>query len=210
MTPHGSKTIAFQLFVVIIRQMSYDPDMPIDYVQLLRELMKDRESWARKRDDADREFSRLSDLIRSTVKMLSPEERDQCVGDLIEHFDHVYSPGLTNLVRGAFGSGKEWLTPTQIRAYLGSIGFNFEKYKANPMASIHTTLRRMVPNEVECKIVDGQKLYRLKTVEHWGASMLEDVRGWLDQNGVKAKRKVAEVVVVKRRDKAGVQGKKRS
>ena len=68
----------------------------------------------------------------------------------------------------------------------------------------------MVPNEVECKIVNGQKLYRLKTVEHWGASMLEDVRGWLDQNSVKAKRNVAEVVVVKRRDKAGVQGKKRS
>jgi hypothetical protein len=68
----------------------------------------------------------------------------------------------------------------------------------------------MVPNEVECKIVNGQKLYRLKTVEHWGASLLEDVRGWLDQNGVMSKRKVAEVVVVKRRDKAGVQGKKRS
>jgi hypothetical protein len=63
---------------------------------------------------------------------------------------------------------------------------------------------------VECKIVNGQKLYRLKTVEHWGASMLEDVRGWLDQNSVKAKRNVAEVVVVKRRDKAGVQGKKGS
>ncbi len=153
--------------------------MPIDYVQLLRELMKERESWARKRDDADREFSRLSDLIRSTVKMLSPEERDQCVGDLIEHFDHVYSPGLTNL-SGRFRFWQGLAYPTQIRAYLGSIGFNFDKYKANPMASIHTTLRRMVPNEVECKIVNGQKLYRLKTVEHWGASMLEDVEdGWI-------------------------------
>jgi hypothetical protein len=184
--------------------------MPIDYVKLLRDLMKERESWARKRDDADREFSRLSELIRSTVKMLSPEQRSQCVGDLIEHFDLVYSPGLTNLVRGAFGSGKEWLTPTQIRDYLNSIGFNFEKYKANPMASIHTTLRRMVPNEVECKTLDGQKLYRLKTVEHWGGSMLEDVRGWLDQNSVKSKQKIPEVVVVKRRNKAGVQDRTRS
>ena len=63
--------------------------MPIDYVHLLRELMKERETWARKRDDADREFSRISELIRSTVKMLSPEQRSQCAGDLIEHFDHV-------------------------------------------------------------------------------------------------------------------------
>jgi hypothetical protein len=102
-------------------------------------------------------------------------------------------------VRGAFGSGKEWLTPIQVRDYLSSIGCNFEKYKANPLASIHTTLRRMVPNEMECKIVDGQKLYRLKTVEHWGASMLEDVRGWLDQNSVKSKQNTAEVAAVKRR-----------
>jgi hypothetical protein len=72
------------------------------------------------------------------------------------------------------------------------------------MASIHTTLRRMVPNEVECKTLDGQKLYRLKTVEHWGASMLEDVRGWLDQNGVRSKQNIAEVAVGKRRKKAGV------
>jgi hypothetical protein len=182
----------------------------MDYVKLLRDLMKERECWARKRDDADREFSRLSELIRSTVKMLSPEERSQCVGDLIEHFDQVYSPGLTNLVRGAFGSGKEWLTPIQIRDYLSSIGFNFEKYKANPMASIHTTLRRMVPNEVECKTLDGQKLYRLKTVEHWGASMLEDVRGWLHQNSVRSKQNVSEVVVVKRRNKTDVKGGNRS
>lgn len=184
--------------------------MPIDYVALLRDLMKERESWARKRDDADREFSRLSELIRSTVKMLSPEQRSQCVGDLLEHFDQVYSPGLTNLVRGAFGSGKAWLTPTQIRDYLRSIGFNFEKYKANPMASIHTTLRRMVPNEVECKTLDGQKLYRLKTVEHWGASMLEDVRGWLEQNSAKSKQNIAEAAVVKRRKKTSIEGRNRS
>jgi hypothetical protein len=183
--------------------------MPIDYVQLLRELMKERESWARKRDDADREFSRLSQLIRSTVKMLSPEQRSQCVGDLIEHFDHVHSPGLTNLVRGAFGSGEVWLTPIQIRNYLNSIGFNFEKYKANPMASIHTTLRRMVPNEVDCKTLDGQKLYRLKTVENWGASMLDDVRGWLDQNSVKSKHNIAQVVVAKRPNKPGAPHRRR-
>jgi hypothetical protein len=68
----------------------------------------------------------------------------------------------------------------------------------------------MVPNEVECKTLDGQKLYRLKTVEHWGTSMLEDVRGWLDQNSVKSKQNIAEVVVAKRRKKAGVQKRSRS
>jgi hypothetical protein len=51
---------------------------------------------------------------------------------------------------------------------------------------------------VECKTLDGQRFYRLKTVEHWGASMLEDVRGWLDQNSVKSKNN-RQVVEVKRR-----------
>jgi len=177
--------------------------MPIDYVKLLRDLMKERESWARKRDEADRQFSRVSELIRSTVKMLSPEQHSASAGDLIEHFDQVHSPGLANMVRGAFGSGKEWLTPVQVRDYLRSIGFNFEKYKTNPLASIHTTLRRMVPNEVECKTLDGEKLYRLKTVDHWGASMLEDVRGWLDQNSVKSKQKNPAILEGRRGKKSG-------
>jgi hypothetical protein len=76
--------------------------MPIDYVQLLRELMKDRESWARKRDEADREFSRLSDLIRSTVKMLSPEERDQCAVCRRETAALLGQEAVTALWKGDF------------------------------------------------------------------------------------------------------------
>jgi hypothetical protein len=40
--------------------------------------------------------------------------------------------------------------------------------------------------------------------------MLEEVRGWLDQNSVKSKQNIAEVVVVKRRKKAGVQVRNRA
>ena len=38
-----------------------------------------------------------------------------------------------------------WLTPVEIRDALKRMGFPFENYKANPLASIHTTLKRMVP-----------------------------------------------------------------
>jgi hypothetical protein len=181
----------------------------IDYVQLLRNLIEERESWARKRDDADRELSRLSEMIRSTFKMLSPDQRSQCSGNLIDHIEHLYSPGLTNLVRGAFFSGKEWLTPTEIRDYLKGIGVNFENYKANPLASIHTTLRRMVPGEVECKISDGKKLYRLKTAEHWGSSMLEEVRGWLAEKGKGSNRNTAQVTDAKPTQRVAGPGRKR-
>jgi hypothetical protein len=173
--------------------------MPIDYVQLLSDLVEERKGWSRKRDDAERELSRLSELIRSTIKMLSPEQRSKCDCEiLLEQIDNR-PPGLTITVRRALSAGQEWLTPTEIRDYLKGIGFNFERYKANPLASIHTTLRRMVPHEVECKMLDGRKVYRLKTAEQWRSSF-EEAGQWLEQNGVDSKRSIGRVVVVKPRN----------
>jgi hypothetical protein len=170
-------------------------------VQLLRDLVEEREAWSRKRDEAERELSRLSELMRSTIKMLSPEERSKCDCEiLLERIDNR-PPGLTTVVRGAFTAGKQWLTPVEVRDYLKSIGFNFDKYKANPLASIHTTLRRMVPHEMECKRLDHQKVYRLKTAEQWRASIGE-ARNWLEENGVDVKGSLQQVVIVKRSEKA--------
>jgi len=168
----------------------------VDYVQLLRDLAEERQSWARKRDEAERELSRLSELIRSTIKMLSPEQRSKCDCEvLLERIDHR-PPGLTIAIRRALSAGEEWLTPTEIRDSLKSIGFSFERYKANPLASIHTTLRRMVPHEVECKTLEGRKLYRLKTAEQWRSSF-QEVGQWLEQNRVNFKRNTRHVVIGK-------------
>jgi hypothetical protein len=162
--------------------MSYTPiSVAINYTQMLRQLVEERESWVRKRDDAMRELSRLSELIRSTIKMLPPEQRSKCDG-LFERIDNRPA-GLTTAIRLCFTAGKdveakEWLAPVEIRDYLKSNGFNFERYRANPLASIHTSLKRMVPHEVECKTVDGRKIYRLKTVEQWSAALAE-TREWL-------------------------------
>lgn len=150
--------------------------MSIDYMQMLRQLAEERETWIRKRDDAMRELSRLSELIRSTIKMLTPEQRAKCDA-LLERIDRRPA-GLTTTIRLCFTAGKEWLTPVEIRDMLRATGFNFDSYKANPLASIHTTLKRMVPHEAECKAVNGQKVYRLKTIEQWKAAMRE-AREWL-------------------------------
>jgi hypothetical protein len=155
--------------------------MAIDYMGLLRQLVQERDTWVRKRDEVERELSRLSELIRSTIKMLPEERRLQCDYDeLLERIDDR-PRGLTFLIRSAFTAGKEWLTPVEIRDYLKSAGVNFENYKANPLASIHTTLKRMVPHEIECRMVDGQKAYRLKTAGQWMSSFAE-ARQWM--NGV--------------------------
>jgi hypothetical protein len=151
--------------------------MAIDYVGMLKALAEEREGWVKKRDEAMRELSRLSELIRATVKMLTPEQRAKCDA-LLERIDRRPA-GLTTTIRLCFTAGKEWLTPVEIRDMLKATGFNFESYKANPLASIHTTLKRMVPDEVECKTVGGQKTYRLKTVEQWTAAMRE-AREWME------------------------------
>jgi hypothetical protein len=160
--------------------------MPIDYMQILNQLMQERESWLRKQDEAVRELSRLSELIWTIIKLLPPEQRSQCEA-LFGHIDNRPA-GLTMAIRVCFTAGKEWLTPVEVRDSLKNMGFPLNHYKANPLASIHTTLRRMVPGELECKTLpDGQKLYGLNTgawVEA-GRAMAEKVR--------RKKRRLAEI-----------------
>jgi hypothetical protein len=125
-----------------IRHLSYYCFVTIDYPRLLRDLLDERESWCRRRDEPERELSRLSELIRSTIKMFSPEQRSRCDCEvLLERIDQR-PVGPTTVIRRALSAGEEWLTPTEIRTYLKGIGFDLERYKANPLASIHTTLQR--------------------------------------------------------------------
>jgi hypothetical protein len=56
--------------------------------------------------------------------------------------------GLTDAVKTVLrGSRKEWLNTTEIMNGLRELGFPLDKYKA-PMASITTTVNRLVPSEV--------------------------------------------------------------
>lgn len=176
--------------------------MAIDYMQMLLDLMDERQKWQGKRDEAIREISRLSELIRAAMKMVPPEQlaRYEPVFERIEQ----RPLGLSLAIRACFTAGgslvpaagrlmypnqqqpgkgpaeeKTWFTPVEIRDALQNMGFPFENYKANPLASIHTTLKRMVPGEIETKTLkDGQKVYRLKSAGEWSRAFAE-ARDWL-------------------------------
>jgi len=175
--------------------------MALDYMQMLLDLMEERQKCAGKRDEAIREISRLSDVIRATMNMIPPEQlaRYEPVFERIEQ----RPPGLSLAIRVSFtaaatagslvetakgteagkpetgAAGKAWLTPVEIRDKLKNMGFPFENYKANPLASIHTTLKRMVPGEMEVKTLkNGQKVYRLKGAGEWAQAFAE-AREWL-------------------------------
>ena len=167
-------------------------------MQMLLDLMEERQKWVGQRDQAIREVSRLSELIRATMNMIPPEQlaRYEPIFERIEQ----RPPGLSLAIRACFsvaslpwkvgplGSGvaeaaqgatKEWWSPVEIRDALKNMGFPFENYKANPLASIHTTLKRMVPGEIESKTLkDGQKVYRLKGAGEWKQAFAE-IRQWL-------------------------------
>jgi hypothetical protein len=176
----------------------------IDYIQMLLDLMDERQKWVTKRDESIREISRLSELIRATMNMVPPEHlaRYESIFERIEQrplglsvairacFAAAAAPGkLVDVTKrmtqtgkpqpaGALSPEKLWLTPVEIRDRLKSMSFPFDNYKANPLASIHTTLKRMVPAEMEVKTLKGgQKVYRLKNAGDWAEAFAE-IRDW--------------------------------
>jgi hypothetical protein len=136
--------------------------MSIDYLQMLQQLVAERENWRERRDEADRQALRLDALIRATAKMLPLEQRAK--GEILLDRLDKRPPGLGMGIRLCLSDPKHhWLTPVEIRNYLFEIRFGLENYTSNPLTSIHTTLKRMVPDEIEVKqLASGSKAYRLK------------------------------------------------
>jgi hypothetical protein len=196
--------------------LSYIAFVAVNYMQMLLDLMEERQRWLTRRDESIREISRLSELIRATMNMI-PAEQLARYEPIFERLENR-PIGLSSAIRACFtgvsltsnpgksGSHKTedkpdeapWLTPVEIRDALKRMGFPFESYKANPLASIHTTLKRMVPGEMETKTCkDGQKVYRLKSAGQWAAALAE-ARQWLEGN-FQLHKTAGGVVAVKRR-----------
>jgi hypothetical protein len=101
---------------------------------------------------------KLRELIRATAYMLPSKDERQFELTLLDFFKHPTN--ITEAVRLALYIGRfkaVRLTPIQIREAAESRGFGFSEY-SNPMASIHTILRRMReanPPEVDFDEDDG-------------------------------------------------------
>jgi len=134
----------------------------MDYLQLLNDLVREHERCLQRRLEADRDLRRLETLIRSTVRLLSPEHqsRGEHILDRLEN----RPVGLTAMIRLSLSDGN-WYTPREIRDALVAGGW-FAAYKSDPLPSVHTTLKRMMPNTIESKAdpVKG-RVYRLRRGE---------------------------------------------
>jgi hypothetical protein len=87
----------------------------------------------------------------------------------MESFDRMVIAGadvrktLSECCRDILRGKKDWMSPIDVREALYAAGFDFSGYTSNPLSTIHTALKRMVPEEVEAKEgADGQ-VYRWAT-----------------------------------------------
>lgn len=97
------------------------------------------------------------DFLRIIVKGL-----EGLSGEEVKKLEPLNDFGLTAAVREVLKSDFSFLEPMQVRAGLEARGYNLKRY-ANPMASLHVTLKRLVElGEVEPKVEEGKTRYRWK------------------------------------------------
>lgn len=120
-----------------------------DYLHQLLDL-------AMQKKEIEKKSSLLEKAVRALIDLIPGE--DQQLG-LLEALDEVVRPaGLTNAVRSALhAAGGAPLTPREVRDIVPM----FLIGHSNPLASVHTVLKRLARTEdVEATSKDGNAAYR--------------------------------------------------
>jgi hypothetical protein len=136
-----------------------DSQKTLDYHAMFTDLVKRCNELLQRRNEIDGEVTKLKQLILATFPLL-PDDKQAVYQAEIEQLEEE-SGGLLNAIKLVFSAHKgEWLTPSHVRDYLREMGFDLTQYRANPLASIGTTLKRMVPDHLESMPSGSRTLYR--------------------------------------------------
>jgi|ERR1041385_2906138 hypothetical protein len=108
------------------------------------------------------EIIKLQTFVNASLALLPYSERK-----VLEHTLNAISAqsrrtSLTNSIQHIFEANLHMaLTTIDIRNALNRLGFDFSQYRSNPLASITTTLRRMVEKETVGRVEapDGSTAY---------------------------------------------------
>jgi len=83
---------------------------------------------------------------------------------------------LTECCRDILRQRNDWMTPVEVRDALLAAGYDFSSYTSPPLSSIHTALKRMLPDELLTETrADGQ-VYR------WAGKQDKSPRGFVPMN----------------------------
>ncbi len=111
------------------------------------------------RNNLNVEIERVVDLISANANFLPESER----AERLQALEQIIAEplGFTDSVRNILSSHpNHWVTPIGARDLLVSANFDLGKY-SNPLASIHTILKRLAKSEeLETMTKDGEIYYR--------------------------------------------------
>ncbi len=114
------------------------------------------------RAEAEKQITEYTNAIKALAKVC--EDKEVGASYLISLDEVIGKSGFLSAIRSVLRFRKDGATPTEIRSWI-HIGKTMDlSVYSNPMASIHTTLRRMVESG-EVEVIQGtkenEKLYRL-------------------------------------------------
>lgn len=133
------------------------PDSPIK--QTVVGFIDKLKSAIKARAEAEKQVTEYTAAIRALARVMEDKEAADSVLATLDEMSG--KPGFAETIRFVLRLAKKPLTPTQIKALI-AIGKKMDlSAYSNPMASIHTTLRRMKDSgEIEETVNDkGEKAY---------------------------------------------------
>jgi hypothetical protein len=138
------------------------------YLDVLNNALTQFGGLMHQRDSIEVEISKMRQFIFATVNMLSDVDRNTFF-DNVKQINMQWETKentLSDAVRDVlYGSPRNWFTVAQVRDAVVEKGFDFSNYSANPLASVSTTLRRLVPKEAESTELDGVNAFRWRNTK---------------------------------------------
>jgi hypothetical protein len=142
----------------------------MDFLKRFLELLQSYSDLLAKQREIDAALAKLTPVIRATYNALTPIEKVRVARPIAKVEWKLEGIGLKQAVLMALDAKSgEWLTPPEIRDYLETVGFDFGTSSARGLTSVGTTLKRMVPDEIEAKPLAGRQIgYRSRRYDAKG------------------------------------------
>ena len=125
-----------------------------EYATIFNEHLKKYTELQGQQRRTQSEMGKVAEMLKASFGMMTDEEQTNFVGVLAAVLEQAVKQelGLTEAIRNLLESNrKEWFNAVRIRDRLKASGFDFSGYTSNPLASIHTVLKRFKRTEVKAR-----------------------------------------------------------
>ena len=135
-----------------------------EYANIFTEHLTKLKTLLSEQQRINSEIKSVKEMMKASFNMMPDDERQkfsaivkQAVNTLV-----TQERGLTEAIRVLLESNRRrWFSAVNVRDKLIESGFDFSTYTSNPLASVHTVLKRLKREEVKTReLLPGNKEYR--------------------------------------------------